>query len=423
MQLLYGSRGVEFRPDSGISWRVLPEEVPGTAAPGQPDVSGAAIADLVRQLEAMGASRGDTLLLVVPDHTRRCRLDELLPRLLPELEDALSLRTRILVANGSHVLQPESLVREVIGAEVYDAYPVTQHDCREEKRLELLGTTSRGTPITINRMALEADWVVTIGGILYHYFAGFGGGPKMLLPGIAGQESILQNHRFTLDPATGQFHPDCREGEIDRNPVYLDLAEICTFFPQALSLQLVLSPEGQIAAAAAGPILPTQRHLLPVVRRLYSIPIYAQADIVLASAGGYPGDVNLIQSHKSIHHAYQALKPGGTLVILAECREGIGSSTFLNYFTGGTAAEMGKELLRSYLINGHTALAMKSKTEAARIILVSALAPEVVQRIGMIPAKSMDEAWALARPGLPQRPAGYIMPRAGKYLPLLVQSQ
>lgn len=423
MQLLYGSRTIPFEPEAGIAWKVLPAAAPVEEVPPAGDVIGTAIADLVHQLEALGASRGDTLLLVVPDHTRRCRLDELLPRLLPELEDALSLRTRILVANGSHVLQPEALVREVIGGEVYDAYPVTQHDGREEKRLEFLGSTSRGTPVLVNRMALEVDWVVTIGGILYHYFAGFGGGPKMLLPGIAGLESIRSNHRFTLDPATGQFHPDCREGEIDRNPVYLDLAEVCTFFPHALSLQLVLTPAGQIAAAAAGPILPTQRQLLPSVRRLYSIPLTARADVVLASAGGYPGDVNLIQSHKSIHHAFQALKPGGTLIVLAECREGIGSSSFMGYFTGVSAAEMGQELLRTYLINGHTALALKSKTEAARIILVSALAPEVVKRTGMIPAQSLAEAWALARMELPARAEGYIMPKAGQFLPLIAENR
>ncbi|HNW58367.1 MAG TPA: nickel-dependent lactate racemase [bacterium] len=418
MQLAYGSQLLSFHPDSGIHWRVFPEWEPDESAPPPSGWIEPAIAELIRQLTSLGASRGDNLLLVVPDHTRRCRLDEILPRLLPELEDALSLRIRILVANGSHVLQPEARMREVIGAEVYEAYPVVQHDCREEKRLEFLGTTTRGTPVTINRMALETDWVVTIGGILYHYFAGFGGGPKMLLPGIAGEETIRRNHRLTLDPGSGQFHPDCREGEIERNPVYLDLAEVCTFFPHALSLQLVLSPSGRLAAAAAGTILATQRRLLPEVRRFYSVPIPGHADLVIASAGGYPGDVNLIQSHKSIHHAFQALKPGGTLVVLAECSEGIGSAAFMSYFTGASAAEMGGELLRSYRINGHTALAMKSKTEAARVILVSALAPDQVRRTGMIPAASLEQAWELARPDLLEGATGYILPQASKYLPL-----
>jgi nickel-dependent lactate racemase len=418
MRLSYGTRTVTFQPDSGITWQVLPSPEQGNRVEPQTDPIRSAVAELIGQLEQKGVSHGESLLLVVPDHTRRCRLETILPVLLPALEDALSLRIRILVANGSHVLQPEALIREMIGSEVYDCYPVAQHDCRDEQRLESLGKTTAGTPVTINRMAVEADWVVTLGGILFHYFAGFGGGPKMLLPGIAGYETIRLNHRRTLDPHTGQFHAECREGNIETNPVYLDLAEITTFMPRALSLQLVLSPDGEIARAAAGPILPVQRQLVPLVRQFYSLPIAEKADIVVASAGGHPADVNLIQAHKSIHHAFQGVKPGGTVIVLAECSEGIGSSSFMGYFNGATAAEMGAELLQNYLINGHTALSLKSKTEGARIVLISGLTPELVKSTGMIPAHSLEEAWDLVRPGIPERATGYILTKAAKYLPV-----
>ena len=420
MRLFYGNSTIDFQPDAHIDWHVLPKPDQAEDLTVSGDSLQRAIADLIRQLEVSGACKGDTVLLVVPDHTRRCRIDEILALLLPELDEALSLRIRILIANGSHALQPEDAVRELIGGEVYDCYPVTQHDCCDEQRMEFLGATTAGTPISINRAAMEADWIITIGGILFHYFAGYGGGAKMLLPGIAGRETIRINHRRTLDPATGQFHPDCRDGNIATNPVYSDLVEICAFFPRALSLQVVLTPLGEIAAAAAGPILPVQRDLLPLVRRFYSIPLSERADIVIASAGGYPGDVNLIQSHKSIHHAYQAVKPGATLIVLAECREGIGSATFMEYFTGASAAEMGDLLLRHYLINGHTALALKTKTEGAQIILVSALAPELVRRTGMIPAASFAEAWRIASSSLPAKGLGYILPHAARYLPVMV---
>ncbi|HOZ20979.1 MAG TPA: nickel-dependent lactate racemase [bacterium] len=418
MELSYGTTTLSFQPDPGVAWRTLPEEELGAAAAAGPEILRNAIAMLLGQMEEGGAAAGESLLLVVPDHTRRCRLDEVLGLLLPGLETRLSLRVRILVANGSHVLQPEPLVRELIGAEIYDRYPVNQHDCREGKQLAQIGTTTAGTPVIVNRTALEVDWIVTVGGILFHYFAGFGGGPKMLLPGIAGEETIRINHRRTLDPVTGQFHPDCREGNIETNPVYLDLAEIVRLFPAALSLQLVLSPQGEIAAAAAGPILPVQRELLPLVRRFYTLPIGERADVVIASAGGHPADVNLIQSHKSIHHAYQAVKSGGTVIVLAECSEGVGSAAFMDYFTGASAAEMGRELLANYLINGHTALTLKSKCEGARIILVSALPPELVRRTGMVPATSLAEAWQLARPELPAGATGLILPGAARYLPI-----
>jgi lactate racemase len=418
MNLAYGSSVLPFQPESDVTWQMLPAEEPGAAFMPDPVILDRAMEALLRQLDNQGVSRGDQLLLVIPDHTRRCRLETILPRLLPRLESELSLKIRLLVANGSHVLQPEALVREVVGEEVFESYTVRQHDARDESWMHSLGETTAGTPVAINRMALEADWIVTIGGILYHYFAGFGGGPKMLLPGIAALETIRINHRRTIDPATGQFHAGCREGNIETNPVYHDLAEVVRFFPRALSLQLVLSPSGEIAAAAAGPILSVQNELLPMVRRFYGVPVRDPADIVIASAGGYPADVNLIQAHKSIHHAFQALKPGGTLIVLAECREGIGSAAFLGYFTGASSREMGRELLRNYLINGHTAMTLKSKSEQARIILVSELDGATVRRTGMIPAASLDEAWALAKVGLPAAAAGYIMPKASKYLPL-----
>lgn len=418
MNLAFGNSTVSFQPGAGVAWQLLPELETGTAVRPDPDPVGPAIDALIRQLDDQGARRGEHLLLVIPDHTRRCRLETILPRLLPRLESDLSLKIRLVVANGSHVLQPDALVREVVGDEVWETYAVSQHDSRDEARLEYLGATSAGTPVAINRLAVETDWIVTIGGILFHYFAGFGGGPKMLLPGIAALETIRINHRRTIDPETGQFHAGCREGHLETNPVYQDLAEVVRFFPRALSLQLVIAPDGRIAAAQSGPILPVQQELLPLVRHYYGVPISQRADVVIASAGGYPADVNLIQAHKSIHHGFQALKPGGTLIVLAECREGIGSASFLDYFSGGSSQEMGQELLRHYLINGHTALAVKSKSEQARIILVSELDGATVRRTGMIPAATLDEAWALAQPELPAAATGYIMPRAAKYLPL-----
>ncbi|HPM60346.1 MAG TPA: nickel-dependent lactate racemase [bacterium] len=418
MELSYGTTILSFLPDPRVAWRILPEVEPVPAAAAGPGILWNAIKQLLGKLREGGAAAGESLLLVVPDHTRRCRLDEVLGLLLPELEARFAPRVSILVANGSHVVQPDPLVRDLVGDKVYNCYPVAQHDCREEGQLESIGMTSFGTPVIINRAALEADRIVTIGGILYHYFAGFGGGPKMLLPGIAGAETIRINHRRTLNPATGQFHPDCREGNIETNPVYLDLAEIVRFFPAALSLQLVLSPQGEIAAAAAGPILPVQRELVPLVRDFYNLPIGERADVVIASAGGHPADINLIQSHKSIHHAYQAVKSGGTLIVLAECREGVGSAAFMDYFTGVSAAEMGRELLGNYRINGHTALTLKSKCEGAQIILISALPPELVRRTGMVPAASLAKAWQLAGPNLPAGATGLILPRAAKYLPI-----
>ncbi len=418
MQLKYGTDYVTFTPDAGVAWTVLPEQEPGDFAVTGRALIDKAVADLLLQLRDTGVASGSRLLLVVPDHTRRCRLAEILGALLPVLVKNLNPVIKIIVANGSHVLQPEAVVRELVGESVYDHFPVIQHDARDDAQLIELGVTSYGTPVRLNKLVLESDWIITIGGILYHYFAGFGGGPKMLLPGIAGVETIRSNHRRTLDPQTGMFHRDCEEGNILTNPVFVDLAQVVNFVPRVLSLQVVLSPRGEIVDAEAGPLLPVHQRLCERVRQLYGVPVKEKADVVVVSAGGYPADVNLIQSHKSIHHAFQALKPGGAVIALAECREGIGSSYFMRYFNGATSAQMGARLLSDYQINGHTALALRTKTESARIILVSKLDANEVQQTGMCPAASFTEAWEIAKNHLPASAMGYIMPNGSKYAPV-----
>ncbi len=418
MQLKYGKDTISLMPDTGVAWNVLPEQIPGDFSVSGPRLVKEAVADLVNQLDAFPIPSRPRLLLIVPDHTRRCRLEEILAGLLPALEKKYDADIRILVANGSHVLQPEALLREVVGEAVCARHAVLQHDALDDVQLADLGTTTFGTPVRLNRLVIESDFVITIGAILYHYFAGFGGGPKMLLPGVAGLESIRINHRRTLDPVSGLFHHDCQEGNIVTNPVFIDLAQVVHFVPHALSLQVVLSPQGEIVEAAAGPILPIHRRLTERVRQIYALPIDDRADVVIASAGGYPADVNLIQSHKSIHHACQALKPAGTLIVLAECAQGIGSSYFMRYFTGATSCEMGLQLLRDYQINGHTALALRRKTETARIILVSGLDADAVRQTGMHAAASFAEAWAMTAPHLPAGARGYILPDSSKFVPI-----
>jgi len=417
MDLSYGKQRVGFEPDPRVSWKVIPVQAAGRPQ-AEADVLPCAIEQLLAALKAIPLPATPRLLLVVPDHTRRCRLDEILAVLLPLLRTALNAQIDILIANGSHVPQPEAVARELVGDEVYEQYRVRQHDARDESALYRAGTTSRGTPVWLNRMAEEADYIITIGGILFHYFAGFGGGPKMLLPGIAGLETVRINHRRTIDPQTGLFHRDCQEGNITTNPVFVDLAEVVELVTNVISLQVVLDDQYQFIAAEAGPILPVHKRLCDQVRRYYGLPLPYRADVVIASTGGHPADVNLIQSHKSIHHAFQAVMPGGVLVLLAQCAEGIGSKYFLPYFDAGSAREIARRLMLDYQINGHTALALRSKAEACRIILVSQLEAGVVEKMGITAAGDFAAAWEIARNALPADARGYIMPNAAKFVPL-----
>ncbi|MBN2414098.1 nickel-dependent lactate racemase [candidate division KSB1 bacterium] len=417
MKLKFGRQEISFEPPSNIKWQVLQKETTSQIAPETTIIQNA-VTRLLAVLQDK-VSPGSKLLLIVPDHTRKCRLPIVLPLLLSQLKK-LQLHIEILVANGSHVLQPEHVIRDLVGEEVYTSYPVFQHDCHDKKGLVFFGTSLNGTVIYLNKKVKEADFIITIGGILFHYFAGFGGGPKMLMPGVAGYESIRQNHRLTIDNKTGLFHKECFEGNIKTNPVYLDLSQIIPFVPQCTSLQFALNSRGNVVQAETGPILETQGRICPTVYDLYTTPVEEKAEIVIASAGGFPADVNLIQSHKSIHHAYQAVKPGGMIVLLAECPEGVGSETFMPYFEENSSADIGRCLLNDYKINGHTALSLKTKTENSRIYFVSKLDKEIVRKTGMLPCSTIEEALSFVLKELKAvNPKGYILPFANLYLPLV----
>lgn len=419
MKLPYGRTTIECTPPASIGWQLLLQNLPPVALETGKLIQGG-IKDLSEQIIAAGFSTAKHILIVIPDHTRRCHAEMILPGLLEMLSFA---ELEIIIANGSHVLQPRDVIRDLVGDSVLDQVPVFQHDSRDETQLYYAGETSNGTPVWLNKAIQRADFVITLGGILYHYFAGYGGGPKMLMPGIAGYETIRMNHKFTIDHQTHEFHKQCREGNLQTNPVYQDLVQVLDMVPNTLSYQIALSPQGDIVHVATGSVLEAQHKVIPHVKKMFDVPIEKKFDIVLASAGGFPADVNLIQSHKSIHHAFQAVRQDGVIVMVAECSEGIGSSTFLPYFEAGSSEKIAAQLVQDYKINGHTALSLKTKAERANIILLSSLPDDVVQRCGMIPAQNIQQAIEIAQPLLSENSTGAILPKAYAQVPVPTEGE
>ncbi len=411
MELKYGDSRVELELPDTIKWQVLQQDMPFFLSEEETIVD-AAIDSLMRQLESRLARKG-SVLLIVPDHTRKCNLPLILPRLIDRLENDFQAKITILIANGSHMQQPEQTILNLVTPEIYNRVPTLQHNSLKEEQLVHLGHTNFGTDIRLNYLVTEVDFIITIGGILYHYFAGFGGGPKMLFPGVAAYESIRQNHSRTVDEI-GRFHPHSQNGNIETNPVYLDLKQVLDFVPNVLSLQVVLSPRGEIFYAEAGPILEVQNKLIPRVKELYGLSVPEKADVVIAGAGGFPSDVNLIQTHKSLHHAFQVVKENGTLVLFAQCREGVGSKTFLPYFEHATSAAIGRVLSHDFKINGQTALSLKEKAEKCQFFFISDMDPEVVKKVGMIPCHSLTDVPLKTI----QNAHGYVMPQANITVPV-----
>ncbi len=328
-------------------------------------------------------------------------------------------KTKIVLATGTHAAHTQEQKEKIVGKEIAQRIQIIEHDCHHSEDLVFLGETRFGTPVFINRNVVDADKVLIAGTAVHHYFAGFGGGPKMINPGCAGYETITKNHALTIDPESGWVHPNCRAGLMTNNPVQMDIADSMKFLTTDFLFETVLNDSGEVVAVSAGEPESAHRQACGWVDEFYKVNIQEKADLVIVSAGGYPKDINFIQTHKSLHNAFCAVKEGGVILAFAECREGIGSDTFLGWFDYRDEGQFLENLKREYKVNGTTALALKMKTRSVTIILVSSLPEELVIKLGMIPAATADDAWRVAQARLPQHFKSYIIPNGSLTLPQL----
>jgi nickel-dependent lactate racemase len=363
----------------------------------------------------------DTLAVIVSDKTRNCRTDFFLPVLLARIE-AIGVKDSniaIVFANGTHALQSEEEKQSIVGSATYKRYKIFENDCYDEQNMAYLGRTRRGTDIWINRLVAESDKIIATGGISHHYFAGFGGGAKLIMPGVASHLTVLQNHKLTLTDS-GEFHPGCLDGSLDGNPVYEDIVDAASTFPPVMLFSTILDENGYIIDAVCGDLIKAHRDGARKVESLYRVLVPGKADLVVVSCGGYPKDINFIQAHKSIHRASYVVKEGGVIICLAECLDGIGSKTFLDWFEFETEDDLKKRLLSNYTMNGHTALALRNKLRKARVILVSRLDRGTVEKMGTIHADSAKLALDKAAEFLPVKFRCYVLPNGSLYVPRAV---
>lgn len=340
------------------------------------------------------------VIIVVADKTRLCGYPLVLPWVIEVLAERSVVPERIVfhIAYGTHARQSEAESLAAYG-QVYRDYSFVHHDSTELGCFANLGATSRGTPIRVRRDLLDAGLILTVGAISHHYFAGFGGGRKLLFPGLGEREAIYANHRLFLDRERRTLASGCRSGWLVGNPLAEDLAEIAAMLPQPVAIHALLDSQGQVARYRFGR---TWAEFLDACRE-HDRCCRARTDkrygLVLASAGGWPKDINLIQAHKAIDNAAAFVRDQGTLIVLAECADGLGSDTFLPYFEMGGWEAAFDHLASCYRGNGGTALAMMAKTARIRICLVTRLAPDLCRRIGIEPIKAGEAQRMLAEAG------------------------
>ncbi len=364
---------------------------------------------------------GESVCLVVSDITRAWqRMGIYLPYLVEELE-AGGVREEdiyFLCSTGTHRAQTQEEHRLILGPELGDRFSLIDHDCRDEDSLIFLGTTSFGTPVKIHRLALECDHLVLTGVVAYHVMAGWGGGRKSVLPGIAGYESVQANHSLALSSERGKGrHPQARCANFENNPVHLDMVEGCALAKPDFLFNVIMGSRG-IVAAVSGHWQTAHEEGARMLDALDGVPISRQGDLVIASAGGYPKDILFYQASKAIFNAAEAVRDGGVLIVLAECSEGLGSEEFLHMLTAYPEAEERENALREHFsIARYVGYLLREYTSRCRVILVSSLDPRGLEGSGITVVSSLSEAFEKARPLLPTGAATYVIPHGGSLFP------
>jgi len=365
---------------------------------------------------------GDRIACVIPDLTRRAAVSQYLPLLLQRLSETgvQPDDVTIVVALGIHRPLTDKEMCELVGKKVRDKYRVINHDPDEKRSLISMGTTDAGIPVEIHEEVAKADRVILTGGITYHYFAGYGGGRKSLLPGVASRKACEAHHKLVVSWRRGDLAGELAPGVLTDNPVHKQMLQACTFISPIFVLNVVTDPGGMIVAASAGELEAAHMNACRKHDSWFRKELQARSKLVIAGSGGYPKDVNFVQAHKGLFAAHQAVAGDGVVVLAADCAEDTGHPDLLDWFDRcHSQSKWLDELEARYQINGQTAFSTWLRVTSVPTVFVSRLKGSDVERMGMIPADNMEEALKTAQKILGELPVPLIIPDAGDILPVV----
>ena len=358
------------------------------------------------------AKSGQKIAIVTSDITRPLPSYQILPGVLDELYRA-GVRPEditVVLALGSHRKHTPEEVIHLVGRECYETVRCVDSDAADCIHL---GDTAHGTPVDITRAVAEADFRICLGNIEFHYFAGYSGGAKAIMPGVSTPLAIQANHRLMVSPLA------CA-GRLEGNPVREDLEEAAAICGVDFIVNVVLDEHKQIVFAVAGDVTRAHRAGCAYLDRMYRCPIPEKADIVLVSQGGAPKDANLYQTQKALDNAKHAVKDGGTIILIGACPESLGSKTFSDWLLAApTAHSMVERISHDFQLGGHKAAAIAMVLEKASIDLVSEMDDDFVRRIFLEPKPSAQAALDAAFQKYGPNATVLAMPHGGSTLPYL----
>lgn len=338
------------------------------------------------------------IVIIASDHTRPVPTRIIAPAMLAEIREGNpAAEVTFLIATGFHrPMSPEELENK-FGPELLKAEKIVMHDCRDEKSMIKIGQLPSGGDIVINKLAMEADLLIAEGFIEPHFFAGFSGGRKSVLPGIVSRVTVLANH-------CSEFiaHENARAGVLDGNPLHVDMLSAASQAKLAFILNVVIDADKKIIRAFAGDMEAAHLEGCRFVKDLASVQA-VPADIVVTSNGGYPLDQNIYQAVKGMSAAEATCKPGGVIIIAAACNDGHGGQAFYDWFRD--AKDGAAEVMCKILEIGREAtvadqweaqIAARIQLKHPTIIVSDECDHEVIENMYFKSARTLTEAMAMA---------------------------
>ena len=357
-------------------------------------------------------SPGQKVVVITSDNTRPCPSRLVLPPIVGELKAGGISKDDItvVVALGLHRPLSDQELRELVGSEVFDSVKVVNHHSANVVRI---GWTTAGTPVDLFRPVVDADFRVGVGNIEFHYFAGFSGGAKSILPGCAGEETVSANHALMVEK-------EARVGVLINNPVRADLEEGVAMVGLEFIVNVIVDSDHRLVAAVAGDATHAHRQGCAIITRRDAVTIGRKADIVIVSAGGRPSDLNLYQAQKALENAGAVVRDGGVVIWVAECPEGYGNSIFEQWMRqAGTPEQVLERISRKFILGGHKAAAIASVLLRAEVYLVSEMGGRLQDACGIVGFQTLDAALKAALTRVGPAPAVAVIPHGSSTFPVL----
>jgi nickel-dependent lactate racemase len=321
-----------------------------------------------RRLSEIAKARSK-VAIVVDDATRKAPSEVMLLAVLAELNlgGVPDENITVIFGCGTHrAVKPEEATA-LLGAEALRRVNVISHDCQAQDLVNVGSTKTFGNKVLLNRVFAEADVKVLLGDVGFHYYAGYGGGRKSVLPAVSCEETIKHNHAMLL-------HANARTGVLEDNPVHKDMTEAAKLAKVDFIVNVVENKKGEIVKAFAGDMEQAFMEAVKLVDEMFRVIIDRRADIIVVSAGGYPADINLYQAYKGLDNALDAVKRGGVIILVAECPEGHGNQVFYDWMTRlGDLKNVEREIKRNFVMGGHKAYYLLKALQNHQIILVSSM--------------------------------------------------